>query len=461
MKLFTLAIAISLMAASASQATERTFGIFKGQQLSKGARGITVEEKVRNDHPAFVVRVDVDHPNRVYKSGDLMKVNVVSEKDGYLYLFYHQADDSLACLFPNKIQTYNKIQAHRKTIVPTENDNFNLRIRPPLGEETLIAIVSLNPLSPRHFGAKSFTDSNATLVAKQSLTKAVDVELKPHPEKWAEHHIMITTVAEISQRLTTKRVGLFVALAKYQDRRIHPLPACRKDVAAVAETMTTDGKLDGGILLADEDATLKHIEQALRELKDRTAPNDDVFIYWTGHGGRCADDNGDEQDGDKLDEFLVPYDANLSSLEALRTSVLLDDTFGRWVQEFDGRKVAVIIDACHAGGQANYTKGLTDNRPFDFFLNEAARTKDIGQHDAAMLLSSQASETSKVRRDGQMSVMTGFLIDKVTSSNRVTLTDAYLYLKPRVLDYVKSEYPGSEPQTPILLNDIGTIYLRP
>ena len=100
------------------------------------------------------------------------------------------------------------------------------------------------------------------------------------------------------------------------------------------------------------------------------------------------------------------------------------------------------------------------NSSFDFFLGESSRTKDIGQKDAALLLSSQSKEISKVRRDGSLSVMTYYLIERLNSSDGVTLKTAFDYLKPRVVKYVDDEFPGS-PQTPVLSNSVGTVFLRP
>mgnify|MGYP001073480424 CR=1 FL=1 len=49
------------------------------------------------------------------------------------------------------------------------------------------------------------------------------------------------------------------------------------------------------------------------------------------------DENITVRDGEKV-EVAVP-------------GMVLDDTFGRWVQELDGRQVLVVLDTCHSGGQ--------------------------------------------------------------------------------------------------------------
>src|SRR5207248_1192572 len=109
-------------------------------------------------------------------------------------------------------------------------------------------------------------------------------------------------------------------------------------------------KLDQVRVLLNEQATLKAIEEAIRiYLPQATSAGDTVFLYWSGHGGRIS--NVDHTEPDGFDEYLVPYDGRLGSTDEVRGTMLMDKTFGRWVQELDGRKLIVILDACHSGGQ--------------------------------------------------------------------------------------------------------------
>jgi len=451
----------------AGQAEERNFGDFSFKAAWKGAggaRGVHVEQKVRNDNPAFVVRVDVDHPDRIYKDRDLLRVHVVSEKAGYLYLFNQRCDGEVVCLFPNKFQSDNQIAARRKTTVPADNADFNLRVGKPFGEELILALVSLKPLEAEAFATRALTKGVVTRVDIEVLLKAVDVELKPKPKEWAEHHVMITTAPDKTPPAASRRVGLFIGISKYRDRRIPDLHVCHKDALVVAKVMEDRGDLDAGGVLTDENATLQNIRKAFKELAEKTNPGDEVFIFWSGHGARCADDNGDEEDG--FDELLVPYDASVGGLSQIRESMLLDDTFGRWVQDLDGRKVVVILDACHAAGASAQTKGLGfawAGADFDFWAPERSRTKDIGQKLTALLCSSQSHQPSKERKDGKLSVMTYYLLERILDKDveQVSLDDAFDYLKDRVVRYVRENWRSErDPQTPVLINDIGEVYLR-
>src|SRR5258707_1334293 len=56
-------------------------------------RGLTIETV--NEKPGWVVRVDVDRADRIYRPGDYVEVEVVSEKAGYLYLFNSDAGNDV------------------------------------------------------------------------------------------------------------------------------------------------------------------------------------------------------------------------------------------------------------------------------------------------------------------------------------------------------------------------------
>ncbi|MBN2290911.1 MAG: DUF4384 domain-containing protein [Pirellulales bacterium] len=104
----------------------------------------------------------VDKKDRTYVKGERMKVSVTSEKDGYLYLLYKQADGSTKCLFPNRYESDNRIQGGRTIPIPTIKQGFELKCGAPFSREMLVAIVSERPLAVERMGVKSLTKSVAT-----------------------------------------------------------------------------------------------------------------------------------------------------------------------------------------------------------------------------------------------------------------------------------------------------------
>jgi hypothetical protein len=150
----------------------------------------------------------------------------------------------------------------------------------------------------------------------------------------------------------------------------------------------------------------------------------------------------------------------------------MDDTFGRWMQELDGRRLILILDTCCSGGQSANQKGLASPvgatesargaQTFDFFGGEVDRTKDIGQKETALLASSKAVESSFERREGDLSVMTYFLVEKLQERGEsISLRDAFAYIETRVSSYVGSHVRGHT-QTPVLVDYTSPpLYLKP
>ncbi|HUT93090.1 MAG TPA: DUF4384 domain-containing protein [Thermoguttaceae bacterium] len=471
------------------------------QELGR-ARGVLVEE-VRNENPSFMVRIDVDHPDRIYRQGEEMRVRVISEKAGYLYLIYCDAGGNMVRLFPNNVEQNNSIPAGQHVQVPPPGGRFRLRIGPPFGQEVLKAIVSLEPIDP---------DQVIRMVTPEGVKGLYVEEMKNRPAEWAEHDVTTTTVPPegatppqgtvstepqagntappttvppitpppITAPPTTvpqtvaggpRRVGVFIGISDFLDPGIRDLKVGEKDALAMADVMKRTCGLDEAWTLVGPQASLKNIEDAIRtRLPAATRAGDVVVIYWSGHGARCADDNGDERDG--FDEYLVPYDGRFADEATIRRTMLLDDTIGRWLQELDGRKLVVILDTCHSGGQStqekSLAKGLGDPVPagggvvFDFLDGEMERAKDIGQEETAMLASSTAMQVSFERKEGDLSTMTYFLVQQLSAqSGAVTLPSVYENLKRQVASYVEQAFPGTT-QTPVLVDNMTPpFYLRP
>jgi len=342
----------------------------------------------------------------------------------------------------------------------------------------LKAIVSIEPMDPGALGRLILAEGAQ---ARLSGVRAIYVEEAKDTGDWAEHHVKIVT-QEPTQGSATglgptsinddntipaaveradptgpgRRVGVFIGVSQYVDERIRDLRVCHRDASEVAKVLRQHGQIGQGWVLLDEQATRGAIEQTIRsKVAAATRPGDSVIIYWSGHGSRCADDGGDEQDG--FDEFLVPHDGNLDSVATIRKTMIMDDTFGRWIQELDGRRVVIVLDTCHSGGQSSGQKSIPT--AFDFLDGELTRIKDIGQRDTALLASSTSSQVSFERKEADLSTMTYFLVEQLrTAQGPVTLTETFGQLKKSVTDYVTKTFPGTT-QTPILVNNLSSPFL--
>jgi len=161
----------------------------------------------------------------------------------------------------------------------------------------------------------------------------------------------------------------------------------------------------------------------------------------------------------------VPHDGSLDSALEERKTMLLDKTFGRWVQALDGRKVIVILDTCHSGGQIEGMKAPTNTqdrlryaRGVDrikkphrekwtkkhFLDTELLRSKAIGQKNAAVLASATFKQLAFERREGDLGVMTYYLVEKLEQGKgTLTLKELAEYARPKVKKYVEDEFIGA------------------
>ncbi len=95
------------------------------------------------------------------------------------------------------------------------------------------------------------------------------------------------------------------------------------------------------LVLESAQATKAAIMRAFEDwLIGGTAPGDEVFFYFSGHGSQVEDLDEDEEDG--LDETLVPYDYPTAGH-------FTDDELGAFLDRLSDRHVTVAVDACHSG----------------------------------------------------------------------------------------------------------------
>lgn len=451
--LFTLGVMLLGCCVARAQEDE------KGEQAGNSARGIVVEE-IRNTNPQFSVRVSVDREDRTYHEDESVVVTVESSRDGYLYLLYCDAADNVQAVFPNRHQQTNRIAARQKVVVPAKGSNFRFRVSPPFGTEVLKAIVTDRPvkaagLSNLTKGDTTVLDAATLQAAFKGLTvEAVDTgsnggERVDSDCVWAEHSVEIYTLPANAARTIRqpRRFAVLIGISSYASPKIRDLSVCHEDAKAMKSVLVEKCGVDNSDcwLLLNKQATMERVRELFCDvLPDRTRAGDVIFIYWSGHGGRCADEGGDEADG--FDEYLPVYDSERFDM----STMLMDDTFGRWIQGLDGRKIVVVLDTCHSGGQANRAKGLQppnamEGTPFDFVGNEFSRVKDIGQDGTAIVASSVSDEVSHERTEGDLSVMTYFVVEELNQAAApMTLDRLVEKVTPEVSDYIGKSFAGAK-----------------
>ena len=143
--------------------------------------------------PGALAQVNVDvTPGETVAVGKAIAVRVTSSVSGNLVVFNQDPDGRSYQIFPNKLtrgslnpgQAKAMVQAGETITVPGSNDNFVLRISPPIGTNRIIAVVvppeaKIDDLAEKNQEFEAFSDLDALLMAisKRELeTRGVTVE---------------------------------------------------------------------------------------------------------------------------------------------------------------------------------------------------------------------------------------------------------------------------------------------
>ncbi len=418
-------------------------------------------EGLVNPESAFMIAVDVDSPTRAYKEGETMTVSVRSERECYVYLMYYSGE-SATMLFPNEHQPNNRIPANTTVRIPGEGDPFNFRTTGPFGNEVLHVVASQTKLA----GLGKPDNKPFKALGEDDLKQMVVDVKKQKQQDWAEARIDITTFGKGGKPPKVgKRYGVAIGISQYTHDRIQDLQVSHLDAQRMADAFQAKCGLDEVILLTNEQATRANIEKAIfHDLVHKSRAGDTVFIFFSGHGGRCADQNGDEEDG--FDEYLVPHDGILGKPETM----IIDDTFARWMQELSGRHIAIILDNCYSGGASKSIDGDkfvpksidlpgAKGAVYDGMEMEMKRTKDLGQENTIVVAACQANQLAwEMPASQQGSVLTHYLIEALNDSKsdadqngEVTMQEAYQYVQQKVEKYVKDKFQAD--QNPVIVDN--------
>lgn len=456
-----------------------------------------------NDAASFYLNVKLNHASGEYAAGEFLSMEVVSERDAYLYVQYQQADGTVFQIFPNPVQPDNRVTGGQAVKIPGGDDLFRWEIGPPYGPETIKVIASTTPIE--ELAAEDLRDERFNRVETTTVGKAAADLARSDAAGWAETDVALVTSERRAAPTTGRRVGLFFGISKYTyssefevvygEGASMDLAVGHADALALAEAFEQHGALDEARAVIDGDANRANMEYLITQwLPSVTSPGDTVFISYSGHGGTLPDDNGDEPDS--LDETLCPADymtpdVALSLLQRAekgeitltdddqarlgrlvnyyreadaagrdgtavmqRAAQITDDAFGRWLQRLAGRHVVVILDSCHSGGFAQNKSLTRRGATFDFLDGEMVRMKDIGYEGHAMISAAAADEYAWENAEDGLSVLSLMLHDYMTSGPApATLRDVFTFCEVRMKEYFDEREriqreQGAEPQPP-------------
>ena len=171
------------------------------------------------------------------------------------------------------------------------------------------------------------------------------------------------------------------------------LPGIDVDLLLVQESLELIGFKDHQIrTLANRNATYKNIKEEFNSwLSNNTSSDDRIVFYFSGHGTRIFDNNGDE--ADRADEVLMSYDTKIVKDSKKRTTlknVVVDDDLAQWIENLPSENVYIFIDACNSGTVTRSTvlsnKSLgIDEAKFKFFHYEGMPIIEEGTVEKSFL----------------------------------------------------------------------------
>ncbi|MHC4661370.1 MAG: caspase family protein [Planctomycetota bacterium] len=209
-------------------------------------------------------------------------------------------------------------------------------------------------------------------------------------------------------------------------------------------------------LLLNEDAVLPKIKETLGiTLMAQAAKHDTVFIYYAGHG--AVDPSTDSPDGDGLEKYLLPVDAERDNLYATALPVRdIAVIFDRIKSD----RIVMYMDACYAGASNPNQKVRTLTANTRATVNDGFLRKLSEGKGRIVITAAGASEVAEERDEYKHGVFTHYLLKAlrgdadVDKDGLVSLAEGFEYVFNKVNETTKRS------QTPMKLGDFeGTIYL--
>jgi helicase len=185
------------------------------------------------------------------------------------------------------------------------------------------------------------------------------------------------------------------------------------------------------VLLLNQDATLTKIRIILgTDLKNKASKDDMVVIYFAGHGATERD--AQSPDGDGLEKYLLPFDADLKDLYATALPI---EELSRIFNRIRSERLIFIADAYYSGASGGRTIRIGGMRAS---ISEAFIDRIAGGKGRVIMTASGANEVSAEKDELQHGVFTYYLIEGLRGSadtdrdGVVTVDEAYNYVSKQV-----------------------------
>jgi Caspase domain len=230
------------------------------------------------------------------------------------------------------------------------------------GEEQLLTL--------QFYATKNYTDSIIPIsfdIAGADITNVNDLDLSVEVDKPVKKEIdksLAQNYSEfrggndplkglnVAQAMKSVQVGEYYALIIGIDQYSGDWPQLRNavnDAKSVAATLSSKYEFQYMKALYDKDATRDNILKEFEWLMQTVKPNDNVFIYYSGHGEYLANmDKG----------FWVPYDATSKTI----SKYISNEDIRSFLSGINSKHTLLVTDACFSG---DIFRGKTMTIPYE------------------------------------------------------------------------------------------------
>ena len=184
-------------------------------------------------------------------------------------------------------------------------------------------------------------------------------------------------------------------------------------------------------LLINKEANLTNLRSTLgTKLKKNAGKEDMVIIYFAGHGATERDVMS--LDGDGLEKYLLPCDADLKDLYS---SALPMREISHIFHRIRSERLIFIADSCYSGASGGRTASFSGIRAniSDSFLNRIASGKGT-----VIITASSANEVSAEKEEFKHGVFTYYLLEglrgkaDIDNDGLITVDEVYRYVSKHV-----------------------------
>jgi hypothetical protein len=410
------------------------------------------------------VSLSVSLDQRSPQIGSTVSICFQSSRAGYATLWNIATNGSVGRVFPNQYAQSAtpadptrginpaspgpaaSVDADRRYCAGTSGDPFRFRVDGPAGTEDLYLLWTARPdLQPP---AASYADAQSFVADMQRLAAA-------NPNDWASTKVTYDIVPAAGP-----------APLPLPPQRVSGQPASppnnggRPEVSAPKVWIFAMGANVAGLTKSNLDAALftravkglfnveaDHIRvvdngknadfrDAMEWLRTNAKPNDFVFIYFSGHGGRFRSNTSE----DGWDEFLVPYDFEDPHPDP--KTLLFSQLIAGLINRLPTKNVVAVIDACHSAGVFRSIEAAVlgarskfyplppelEQQVLEFTEFNAPRTRAMGgagRISANGLLLAAAHRDANALEGSAGSFFTLALVQEMMSRDGGTLEDAF------------------------------------